>query len=270
MATSKIKKIETPIDQKETFVSLQKSFGETGEDIREKLKTLYELQLSDNEIEKIVQLRGELPAEVASLEAEVAEMEGKIAKAEAMIAAYQESIELNKKNIDEYDAQIAEYQSRLENISNSREYDSLEKEIENQDLLRQIAVKNIGETRTAIEEKKVRIEDITRMLEIRGEDLAAKKEELDNIVSSTAKEEEKLVARRNALAAKVDDRTMSAYDRIRASVHNHLAVVPVFDGDSCGGCFNTITPQRLIEIASGTKLVICEHCGRIIVDPATE
>ncbi|MBR5385495.1 MAG: hypothetical protein IK143_06510, partial [Bacteroidales bacterium] len=102
---------------------------------------------------------------------------------------------------------------------------------------------------------------------ILGEELKAKKEELVNIVESTAQEEADLQARRNECAAKIDARTMSAYDRIRASVHNHLAVVSVFNGDSCGGCFNTITPQRLIDISSNKKLVICEHCGRIIINP---
>ena len=94
--------------------------------------------------------------------------------------------------------------------------------------------------------------------------------ELDSIIESTAKEEEVLQEKRKACAAKIDDRTMSAYERIRASVSNHLAVVSVYDGDSCGGCFNTITPQRLIDIASNKKLVICEHCGRIIVNPDFE
>ena len=270
MATSKSKKVETPIDERETFVSLQKSFADSEVSTREKLETLYQLQLADNEIEKIVQLRGELPEEVAAIEAEVAGLKEKEERIKRLIEEYLNSIELNKNNIVEYDAQIEKYKAQLDNISNSREYDSINKEIENQDLLRQIAVKNIGETRVAIEERKEQLEDLARRLEIRSEDLAIKQEELDTIIESTAGEEAKLQARRDSLAAKVDARTMSAYTRIRASVHNHLAVVSVYDGNSCGGCFNTITPQRLIEIASGTKLVICEHCGRIIVDPAKE
>ena len=259
MATTKIKKVETPIDERETFVSLQKSFADSEANIQEKLKTLYALQEADNEIEKIVQLRGELPA-----------IEGKIAHVNELIEEYLRSIELNKQNIVDYDAQIEKYKAQLDNISNSREYDSINKELENQDLLRQIAVKNIGETRMAIEEKKELLEELGRRLEIRNEDLAAKREELAVIKDSTAAEEEKLQARRETLAAKIDARTMSAYTRIRQSVHNHLAVVPVFNGNSCGGCFNTVTPQRLIEIASGKKLVICEHCGRIIVNPTAE
>ena len=270
MATTKIKKVETPIDERETFVSLQKSFADSEANIQEKLKTLYALQEADNEIEKIVQLRGELPAEVEALEGDVAAVEAKIAHVNALIEEYLRNIDLNKENIVEYDAQIEKYRAQLENISNSREYDSINKELENQDLLRQIAVKNIGETRMAIEEKRDLLEELGRRLEIRGEDLAAKREELAVIKESTASEEEKLRVRRDALAAKIDARTMSAYTRIRQSVHNHLAVVPVFNGDSCGGCFNTVTPQRLIEIASGKKLVICEHCGRIIVNPDAE
>ena len=270
MATTKIKKVETPIDERETFVSLQKSFADSEANIQEKLKTLYALQEADNEIEKIVQLRGELPAEVEALEGDVAAIEGKIEHANALIEEYLHSIEDNKQSIIDYDAQIEKYKEQLDNISNSREYDSINKELENQDLLRQIAVKNIGELRMAIEEKRDLLEELGRRLEIRNEDLAAKRDELSVIKESTASEEEKLRVRRAALAAKIDARTMSAYTRIRQSVHNHLAVVPVFNGDSCGGCFNTVTPQRLIEIASGKKLVICEHCGRIIVNPNAE
>lgn len=270
MATTKIKKVETPIDERETFVSLQKSFADGEVSVQEKLKTLYDLQEADNAIEKIVQLRGELPEEVAGLESEIAAMTAKVAQLNALIEEYAKSIENNNQTIVELDEQIARYQSQIENIANSREYDSINKELENQGLLRQIAEKHIGETKVAIAERKDAIEDIERRIEIRNIDLEAKKEELANIIESTSVEEDKLKTKREALASKIDARTMSAYDRIRASVRNHLAVVPVYNGDSCGGCFNTITPQRLIDVASGKKLIICEHCGRIIVNPAVE
>ena len=265
--TKKIKKVETPIDERETFVSLQKSFGDSEISVEEKLKTLYELQEADNAIEKILQLRGELPAEVKELEDEVQALKDKYAQTEDLIGEFGRAIEANKQDIVELDAQIAKYQGQLENIANSREYDSINKELENQGLLRQIAEKHIGETRMAIAEKREYLEDLQRRIEIREEDLKIKQEELDSIVDSTAAEEAKLTARRKACAEKIDERTMSAYERIRASVHNHLAVVPVFNEDSCGGCFSTITPQRLIDIASNKKLIICEHCGRIIVNP---
>ena len=114
------------------------------------------------------------------------------------------------------------------------------------------------------------IADIASRISIREEDLQAKKDELDNIVESTAAQEEHLRAKREEYASKIDERTLSAYDRIRSSVRNHLAVVTVYNENACGGCFNTITPQRLVDIASGRKLVICEHCGRILVNPLAE
>ncbi len=268
--TKKTKKVETPIDQRETFVSLQKNFADSELSVEEKLKTLYRLQETDNAIEKIVHLRGELPGEVATLEDEVAAFRSKYAHIEELIAGYEKSITADKQQIVELDAEIEKYQKQLENIANSREYDSINKEIENLSLLRQIAEKHIGEARFAIEERKSDLEDINSRIEIRLGDLEAKQAELAGIVESTAKEEEVLQERRKEFTAKIDDRTMSAYERIRASVSNHLAVVSVYDNDSCGGCFNTITPQRLIDIASNKKLVICEHCGRIIVNPDFE
>ena len=133
-----------------------------------------------------------------------------------------------------------------------------------------IAEKHIGEAKERIFEKKNDLEVIKEKIAVRTDDLAAKKEELATIVESTAKEEETLRARRDECAAKIDARTMSAYERIRQSCKNHLAVVSVFNGDSCGGCFNTIAPQRLIDIASNRKMIICEHCGRILVNPDFE
>ena len=122
----------------------------------------------------------------------------------------------------------------------------------------------------SIGERKDAIEAIRDRIAIREQDLAAKKEELEGIVASTSDEEKALQEKRDACASKIDERTMSAYNRIRGSVRNHLAVVTVYNGDSCGGCFGAITPQRLVDIASGTKLVICEHCGRILVNPEAE
>ena len=270
MATKKIKKVETPIDQRETFVSLQKNFADSEISVEEKLKTLYALQEADSAIDKIVQLRGELPSEVEALEGEVADLKARLAQGAAVIDAYNQTIAENKQNIVDCDLQIEKYQKQLDDISNSREYDSINKEIENQGLLRQIAQKTINDTRAAIMERKEEQESLKDYISVRSEDLKAKKEELATIVESTSKEEEALKAKRDECAAKIDPRTMSAYDRIRASVHNHLAVVSVYNGASCGGCFNTITPQRLVEIASNKKLIICEHCGRIIVNPDFE
>ena len=255
-------------------MSLQKTFAENEQSAQEKLKTLYELQAVDNDIDKLVQLRGELPEEVASLEEEVESLKAKHARVEQLIDGYNQNIASSKKEIEEFDAEIEKYRSQLNNISNSREYDSINKELENQDLLRAIAEKNINEARQAIEDKKVDLDRINDRITIREGDLESKKQELSSIVESTAKEEAALEKRREAYTAKLDERTLSAYELIRKSTHNHLAVVTLFPknedgtyGNACGGCFHTITPQRLIDIASGKKLVICEHCGRIIVNP---
>ncbi len=272
--TKKTTKVQTPVDERETFVSLQKIFAENEQSAQEKLKTLYELQAVDNDIDKLVQLRGELPEEVASLEEEVESLKAKRVRMEQLIDGYNQNIASSKKEIEEFDSEIEKYRSQLEDISNSREYDSINKELENQDLLRAIAEKNINEAREAIDDKKVDLDRISDRITIREGDLESKKQELSSIVESTAKEEAALSKRRETYTAKLDERTLSAYERIRKSTHNHLAVVTLFPknddgtcGDACGGCFHTITPQRLIDIASGKKLVICEHCGRIIVNP---
>jgi predicted nucleic acid-binding Zn-ribbon protein len=266
----KTKNFETPIDQRETFVSIQKSFADSDLSVSEKLKTLYALQQADTEIDKILQLRGELPVEVENLENEIEELKAKAARIAEMIEEYNLFINENKHNITDCDAQMEKYKSQLDNVSNSREYDSLNKEIENQSLLRQIAEKHIGEAKEKIFDKKNELEVVKEKISVRNDDLAAKKEELATIVESTSKEEEKLRANRDACAAKIDARTMSAYDRIRKSCNNHLAVVSVFNGNACGGCFNTVSPQRLIDIAANRKMIICEYCGRILVNPDFE
>lgn len=272
--TKKTTKVQTPVDERETFVSLQKNFAETDQSTQEKLKILYELQAADIAIDDLVHQRGELPAEVAILEEELNGMKAKSERIGQMIEGYGQTIEAANKEIVDLDAEIEKYRAQLENISNSREFDSINKELENQGLLRAIAEKNIREAREAIEERKQDRERLADRILIREEDLRAKQEELASIVESTAKEEKALQAKRDACAAKIDSRTLSAYERIRGNAHNHLAVVTLFPknedgtyGEGCGGCFHTITPQRIIDIASGKKLVICEHCGRIIVNP---
>ncbi|MCR5840569.1 MAG: hypothetical protein K6G86_00660 [Bacteroidales bacterium] len=281
--TKKTTKVAAPVDERETFVSLQKNFAESEQSTQEKLKVLYELQAADVAIDELVHLRGELPAEVSFLEEELSGLRAKSDRIGQLIEGYNQTIDACNKQIVELDAEIEKYRSQLENISNSREFDSINKELENQGLLRAIAEKNIREAREAIEDRKMERERLGDRILIREEDLKAKQEELATIVESTAKEEKALQAKRDACAAKIDERTLSAYERIRGNAHNHLAVVTLRyrykDADSekdgerdkldaaCGGCFHTITPQRMIDIESGKKLVICEHCGRIIVNP---
>ena len=266
----KTKKFDTPIDQRETFVSIQKSFADSDLSVSEKLQTLYALQQADTAIDKILQLRGELPMEVEQLETEIADLKAKANRLAEMVEEFNAFINANKINMAECDDQIAKYKAQIENVSNSREYDSLNKEIENQGLLRQIAEKHIGEAKERIFDKKNELEVVKEKINVRTEDLKAKQEELANIVEATSKDEALLRANRETCAAKIDERTMSAYDHIRHSCNNRLAVVSVFNGDSCGGCFNTIAPQRLIDIASNRKMIICEYCGRILVNPDFE
>lgn len=263
----KTKKIETPIDQRETFVSIQKSFADSDLSVEEKLKTLYALQQADTEIDKILQLRGELPLEVEALEAELAELKAKAVNVNEQIEDLNRRIADDKHNIAECESQLEKYKSQLDNVANSREYDSLNKEIENQGLLKAIAEKNIDEAKYAIAAKKSDLEVIKEKTSVKSDDLKAKKQELSTIVEATSAEETKLRANRAACAEKIDERTMCAYERIRNSSNIRLAVVSVFNGDSCGGCFNTIPPQRLVDIASNKKMIICEYCGRILVNP---
>lgn len=266
---AKIVKVERPIDQRETFVSLSKNFSEGNLSVAEKLQVLYALQQTDIEIDKIVSLRGALPEEVEAIESEIAVLKGRIEEAQRVISGYEGGIEAQKETIVDIDAKASKYQEQLNNVANSREYDSLSKELENLDLERKIAEKAINELRYNIGKAKDTILSIEERLSIREDDLSAKRNELKNIVESTSEEEKVLQERREKNASKLDERTLSAYDRIRTSTHNHLAVVGVYEG-SCGGCFNAITPQKLIEIASGNRLVICEHCGRILVNPLAQ
>ncbi|MDE5891087.1 MAG: hypothetical protein K2H10_08750, partial [Bacteroidales bacterium] len=221
----KTKKIETPIDQRETFVSIQKSFADSDISVEEKLKTLYALQQVDTEIDRIMQLRGELPLEVENLENEIADLKAKVVHISEAVDEAGRKISDYKNQIVEYDATIEKYKSQVEHVSNSREFDSLSKEIENLGLLRQIAEKNIGESKEYILAKKMDIEAVKEKLDVKNADLKAKKEELSTIVESTSKEEERLNARREENAAKIDARTISADDRISSSNNNHLAVV---------------------------------------------
>ena len=225
--TKKTKKIATPIDQRETFVSLQKTFADSESNTEEKLKILYDLQNADNAIEKLVQLRGELPAEVASLEAEVGSCNARIESLEQIIAQYNENIAAMNEDIVSLDAEAQKYQKQLEKISNSREFDSINKELENLAILRKIDEKKIGESREAITENKNTIQRVGEKIDVLKIDLEAKQEELARIVESTTKEEKALLKTRDELAAKLDERTLSAYNRIRESVHDlHDESVP--------------------------------------------
>lgn len=271
MATKKkVNKIVTPIDQRETFVSLQKNMADTDSiAMEQKLHTLYRIQQTDTKIDKIYLLRGELPLEVQDLEDEIAGLHTRIANTKAEIKEIEKVCAEHKHVIEESKNLMAKYDAQRENVKNNREYESISKEIEYQDLEQQVAAKKIRENEALISEKKQVVEDAQRALGLRESDLIEKKKELDTIVEETAREEEALLKEREGLVAQIDERMVVAYTKVRANAHNKLAVVTV-TRDACGGCFNKIPPQRRLDIEESKKIIVCEYCGRILVSSAFE
>ena len=271
MATKKkVNKIVTPIDQRETFVSLQKNMADTDSiAMEQKLHTLYRIQQTDTKIDKIYLLRGELPLEVQDLEDEIAGLHTRIANTKAEIKEIEKVNSDHKHVIEESKHLIAKYDAQRDNVKNNREYESISKEIEYQDLEQQVAAKKIRENEVLISEKKQVIEDAQHTLALRESDLVEKQKELDTIVEETAKEEEALLKEREELVGQIDERMMVAYTKVRANAHNKLAVVTV-TRDACGGCFNKIPPQRRLDIEESKKIIVCEYCGRILVSSAFE
>jgi predicted nucleic acid-binding Zn-ribbon protein len=234
--------------------------------VAEKLKALYDLQKVDTAIDKIKILRGELPLEVQDLEDEIEGLQTRVSKYQEDISNLDKSIGGKKQEISNAQDLIKKYEEQQNNVRNNREYDSLSKEIEFQTLEIELCEKRIREFTAQIEEKKVVIDESTKVLDERKMDLENKKKELDDIIEETKKEEEVLESRSAELQGIIEPRLLTAYKKIRANARNGLAVVPV-ERDACGGCFNKIPPQRQLDIASRKKIIVCEYCGRILVDP---
>ncbi len=233
--------------------------------VAEKLKALYDKQLIDTAIDKIKILRGELPLEVQDLEDEIEGLQTRVSKYDEDIESLEKSISGKNQEIKNAQDLIKKYEEQQNNVRNNREYDSLSKEIEFQTLEIELCEKRIREFTTQIEEKKVVIGESTGVLEERKLDLENKKKELDDIIDETKKEEEVLEKKSETLEGIIESRLTTAYRKIRANARNGLAVVPV-ERDACGGCFNKIPPQRQLDIASRKKIIVCEYCGRILVD----
>ena len=234
--------------------------------IEEKLKNLYELQTMLSEIDKIKTLRGELPLEVQDLEDELEGLATRIEKIRGEINDLNADIATRKQNIETCNASITKYSDQLNNVRNNREYESLSKEIEYQTLDVQLNEKRIKEAQSAIEHKNEEITHCTDLMEERRADLDMKKSELDEIISETKAEEEKLRERAKALEATIEPRLLLAFKRIRKNSRNGLGIVYV-QRDACGGCFNKIPPQRQLDIRMRKKIIVCEYCGRIMIDP---
>lgn len=237
--------------------------------VTEKLNALYDLQLVDTAIDKIRILRGELPLEVQDLEDEIEGLQTRVSKFDDDIATLDKSINGKKQEISNAQELIKKYAEQQNNVRNNREFDSLSKEIEFQTLEIELAEKRIREFTVQIDEKKLVIGESVEVLEGRKLDLENKKKELEEIIGETKKEEEVMEKKSAKLEDIIEDRLVSAYKKIRINARNGLAVVPV-ERDACGGCFNKIPPQRQLDIASRKKIIVCEYCGRILVDSRSD
>ena len=247
-------------------MAVKEKKGEVAEmSVAEKLQALYELQQVDTEIDKIKILRGELPLEVQDLEDEVAGLETRIGNIESEVEVLQDSI--SKKNNEIINAQslIKKYEEQQNNVRNNREFDSISKEMEFQTLEIELAEKRKKEFSEQVAGKETLIAESKVVLEERQGDLAGKKSELDEIIADTKKEEEIMSKKRISIEGIIEPRLFTAYEKIRDNARNGLAVVTV-ERDACGGCFNKIPPQRQLDIASRKKIIVCEYCGRILVN----
>jgi predicted nucleic acid-binding Zn-ribbon protein len=233
--------------------------------VEQKLKALYKLQVIDSKINKLRSVRGELPMEVADLEDEIAGLNTRISNVETDIKDAEAAIAENKAKITDSKALTKKYEKQLDNVKNNREFDALNKEIEIQGLEVLAAEKRIKNNQFDIENKKQSLETIHTELEGRTLDLKNKKGELDMIVEETEKEEKNLLVSRGEASSVIEARLLTSYNNIRGSVKNGIGVAMI-ERDSCGGCFAKIPPQRQSDIKQRKKILVCEHCGRVLVD----
>ena len=234
--------------------------------VEEKLKTLFQLQTALSSIDEKRALRGELPLEVQDLEDEIEGLTTRMEKIKAEIAEFQQAIVQKKGEIANAESSVARYKAQLDDVKNNREYDTLSKEIEFQTLEIELCNKKIREANTRIQEKKDELVQNEEVIEEKKKDLDVKREELEEIVTETRAEEEKLKEKVKDLESKIENRLLTSFKRIRKNARNGLGIVYV-QRDACGGCFNKIPPQRQLDIKMHKKIIVCEYCGRIMIDP---
>ncbi|MDY5814664.1 MAG: C4-type zinc ribbon domain-containing protein [Bacteroides sp.] len=234
--------------------------------VEEKLSTLYQLQTMLSKIDEIKTLRGELPLEVQDLEDEVAGLSTRIEKIKAEVEELKASIAGKKIEIETAKTAVAKYKEQQENVRNNREYDFLSKEIEFQTLEVELCEKRIREFTANKDEREAEVIKNQHLLEERQKDLVEKKNELDEIIAETKQEEERLREKVKELETKIESRLLQSFKRIRKNSRNGLGMVYV-QRDACGGCFNKIPPQRQLDIRLRKKVIVCEYCGRIMIDP---
>lgn len=232
--------------------------------VAEKLESLYKLQQIDSEIDRIRILRGELPLEVEDLEDEVEGLNTRIARMEEELKDLETEISDRKNANKDSETAIAKYKEQQNNVRNNREFESLSKEIEFQELEIKLNEKKSKEAKFKIDSKKELLEESIVKRDQRQGDLNVKKSELDAIVAETKTQEDELEKKSAKALGNIEERLGAAYARLRSNAKNGLAVVPI-DRDSCGGCFNKIPPQMQLDIQAKKKVIACEHCGRILV-----
>ena len=233
--------------------------------VEQKLVALYTLQQVDSKIDEIRAYRGNLPLEIQDMEDEIAGLETRIANFKEESKKHQKDISDYKIKIKETEALIKKYEEQQNNVRNNREYDSLTKEIEYQNLDNQLSNKRIAEITAKDNDLAAKVADAQMRVSELNTSLNEKKEELHSLVEGTEKEEEQLLQRSAEAEKFVEDRLLVAYKRIRKNARNGLAVVGIFD-EACGGCFNRIPPQHQLDICTHKKIIVCEYCGRILVD----
>ena len=233
--------------------------------VGDRLKNLYKLQLIDSEIDQIHILKGELPIEVSDLEDEVEGLQTRIGKLSNAIKEQEDLISKHNGNIADSNALIERYMTQLKTVKNNREFDALNKEIEYQKLEIQLSEKRIREALIEVEKRKEVLEEAEAKLKQIDKNLDDKKKELEAIIKKTEKEEAKLLKETEKARKQIDERLLKAYDKIRTSYRNGMAVVTI-QRDACGGCYNMVPPQLQIEVGLAKRVVVCENCGRILVD----
>lgn len=234
--------------------------------VEEKLKTLYQLQTTLSSIDENKLIRGELPLEVQDLEDEIEGLTTHIDKIRTEIKELQDAVSRKKADIIEAEASVERYKAQLEEVKNNRQYDTLSKEIEYQTLEIELCNKKIREGNIRIEERQKDLEASENSLKERNIDLDIKKSELEEIMQETRTEEETLKVKAKDYEAKIEPRLLTSFKRIRKNARNGLGIVCV-ERDACGGCFNKIPPQRQLDIKIHKKIIVCEYCGRILIDP---
>ena len=234
--------------------------------VEEKLKTLFQLQTALSSIDEKRAFRGELPLEVQDLEDEIEGLNTRVEKIQNEISDFQKAIVQKKGEISDAEASVARYKSQLDDVKNNREYDTLSKEIEFQTLEIELCNKKIREANNRIEERKADLDSSMELIKERQEDLDIKKSELDEIIAETRAEEDKLKDKVKDLESKIETRLLTSFKRIRKNARNGLGIVYV-QRDACGGCFNKIPPQRQLDVKMHKKIIVCEYCGRIMIDP---